>query len=228
MKKLLFIAVAFVLLTSKVDAAALQFDKTSYSVTNSGTFDVEVKVDPGSEEITSVDAYVLYDSAVLQVDSVNEGSYFPTVLSDLQTGKAYIAGLVDNPSDFKTGVGTVATITFRAVKDGTVNLTYDCQQGASNTSKIIKNDINATNVITCSENGSATVTAGVGGTVTTITPAPTSSSSSNSSSSSSSSLPNTGGGTLPQSGGWENVKGVAIPGAILVIVGGIVKVLLKI
>lgn len=212
MKKLLVATLAYLFFAQAVHAASLKFDQPSYSANTSETFDVEIQVDPGSEEITSVDAYVLYDSAVLQVEEVNEGSYFPTVLNDLQTGRAYIAGLVDNPSDFKTGEGTIATITFRGLKDGTATLTYDCQTDTSGPSKIIKNDINATNIIACSQNGSAAVTIGAGGAVATSAPT---------------SAPVQGGGSPPVSGLWENIRNAALPGAVLIIVGGTIKFLLK-
>lgn len=200
-----------------VDAAFLKFDKASYSVAVDETFDVEIIVNPGSEQITSVDAYVIYDSAIINADSVTEGSYFPTVLNDLTTGKVYIAGLVDSPSDYKEGVGTVATVTFKALKEGETDLVFDCDGQATVTSKVIKNDINSTDIIVCSENGTATVTIGVGGTTPdatggaedTPTPTPTQAVVTQ----------------LPASGTTENMIAMSILGAILVGVGGLTKLI---
>ena len=100
-----------------VYAAFLKFDQASYDLEVGDTFDVQIIVNPGTEEVTSIDSYVKYGSSVINATGVTEGSYFPTVLNDLTSGKVYIAGLVDSPSDFKSGTGTVATITFEALKN---------------------------------------------------------------------------------------------------------------
>lgn len=216
-KKLLTILFLLVWVTTSAgaaNAAFLKFNEASYSVGVGETFDVEIIVNPGSDQITSIDSYVTYDSAIINADSVTEGTYFPTVLNDLTTGKVYIAGLVDSPSDFKEGVGTVATITFNALKEGKTDLVFDCDGQATVTSKVIKNDINSTNIIVCSENGTATVTIGVGGDATggaEDTPTPT---------------PTTAAVTqLPASGSTENMMMMALIGAVLVGVGGLTKLI---
>lgn len=216
-KKLLTILFLVVWATTSAgaaNAAFLKFNEASYSVAVDETFDVEIIVNPGSDQITSIDSYVTYDSAIINADSVTEGTYFPTVLNDLTTGKVYIAGLVDSPSDFKEGVGTVATITFNALKEGTTDLVFDCDGQATVTSKVIKNDINSTNIIACSENGTATVTIGVGGDATggaedTPTPTPTQAAVTQ----------------LPASGSTENMMMMALIGAVLVGVGGLTKLI---
>lgn len=210
----------FLISAHAAHAASLEFDEASYNVDAGDTLQVQVVVNPGSEQITSIDAYVKYDSGVVNAQAVTAGSYFPTVLNDLTTGRVYVAGVVDNPSDFKTGTGIVATITFKAVADGTTTLTYNCQTGSSDTSKVIKNDINSTNIITCAENGSATVTVGTG--VST---------SGSSAVASSSPTPTTAaGGTsnvsqLPQSGIVDNMVGVGLLGVLLFSIGGILKII---
>lgn len=182
---LLFLTVVFLalpVLSNSVRAASLEFDKTTHSVKNNETFTLQVIVNPGSDQITSTDIYVLYDKAILTAQKVDAGTYFPTVLDDIQPGKVYIAGLVEDPTSFKTGVGTVATITFKSTAEGTANVTFDCR-AASDSSKIIKNDINATNIITCSSNKSTLVSVGTltnlpntsGTTTGTPTPTPTTS-----------------------------------------------------
>ena len=156
----------FLPLFLSVQAAALKFDKTTVSTTNGGTFQIAVTVDPGSDALNSVDAYVSFDSTLLKATVVSAGTLFPTVSNDISTsGKVYIAGMVNDPASSVSSAGTVATITFQALKDGTATLSFDC-----NTSKIIKNDINASNVIVCSTNGTSAVTIGGGGTQPTSAP----------------------------------------------------------
>lgn len=187
----------------KVAAATLKFNKTSASVTVNGTFQISVVVDPGSDQINSTDAYVLYDSSVLKAQSVAAGTLFPTVSNDITTaGKIYIAGMVDNPASAISTSGTVATITFQGLSNGTAMLTFDCT-----TSKIVKNDINATNVMQCSQNGTAAITIGAGSTGYLTTPEPTPS-------------------VLPKTGIFDNVVNLAVPGMILLFLGYAARLIL--
>lgn len=256
MKKLLFtslflfVCVAYASsVLGKVHGASLRFDKTSNSITNGGQFDVEVVIDPAAEQVTSTDAWIVYDKNVLSVVSVKDGTYFPTVLNDTSTaGKVYIAGLVNDPSEFKTGVGIVATITFKANANGTSNLSYECSPSATETSKIIKNDINSTNIIDCAANGQQTVTisttgsGGGGGTTPTsvpgaptLTSGPTSIPTITSTPSPTEILPSptvaslsATPSALPQSGAIDNIVNIALPGILLLTIGGVLKVLLRI
>ena len=89
----------------------------------------------------------MYDPAYLEASSVAAGTYFPAVTNNITAGKVSITGLIVDPGTYKTGAGVVATITFKSLKNGVTNVTFDCRADVSNSSKIIKNDVNATNVI---------------------------------------------------------------------------------
>jgi len=231
MRKYLFPVILLALLsaaslprTKQVEAAALKFDKTTINTTAGQTFDLQVRVDAGTEQITSVDAYILFPNNLLQPQTVSPGTFFPTVTNNIQATKVYIAGLVDDPATSKSGVGTVATITFKALADGTATISYDCREGATDSSKVIKNDINATNIIVCSQNDTSTVTIGTGG-GSTIAPTATPQGGGT-----------TGGGTtgggstlpsqLPQTGAFDTIVKVTLPGLALLIVGGALRLLL--
>lgn len=215
MKKFLFSTASILLLLllspsfgDKVFAAFLDFDQSTVSVVSGDSFDIQVTIDAGSDQISSNDAYVIYDPTILEAQAVTPGDYFPTVVNNITSGRLYVAGLVDDPATYKTRSGTIATISFNALADGTGTLTYDCQEGVYNSSKIIKNDLNATNVIDCSLNGRSTVTVGVGGVVdggSTDTATPS---------------------ALPQSGLFENVSKLAVPGMILLLLGGALRIIL--
>ena len=155
-----FLLLAFFFLVApfvfSAEAASLKFDKTTATTTNGGTFQISVTVDPAGDNLSSTDVYVTFDSTLLKANSVAAGSLFPTVTNDISTsGKVYIAGMVNDPATSVSTSGTLATITFQGLKDGSGTLAFDCA-----TSKIIKNDINATNVINCSQNGTSSVTVG--------------------------------------------------------------------
>lgn len=188
-----------------VEAASLGFDKSTATVANGGTVQIGVTLNPGSDGVNSTDIYVTYDATVLKATGVAAGSLFPTVSNDTSvSGKVYIAGLVNDPASSITSSGTVATITFQALKEGTATLAFDC-----NSSKVVKNDLNATNVLVCSSNGTSTITVGAGGSNNpTATPGPT--------------MPT----QLPQSGVFDNVVKFAIPGAVLLLLGGAMRLIL--
>lgn len=203
-------------------AASLSFDPSSVSKNAGEAFDIKVDANAGSDQITSVDAYITYDANVLEVQSVTNGTFFPTVTKDTsQAGKVYIAGLVDDPATSKTGTGTLATITFKGKTSGSAILAFTCTQGSTSDSNITKNDLNATDIITCSSNGSSAITIGSG-----------SSSGGSSSGGSSSGGSSTSGGTtpapteLPKSGVFDNVVKYSVPGIILLLLGGIAKLIL--
>lgn len=198
---LIFFFVPF--FSGKIEAGFFSFDKSAYSVDAGATVELKVVIDAGSDELNGVDAYIKYDSSLVSVDSVADGSFFPTVSKETGTsGTVWIAGYVDDPATSKTGTGTLATITFKGLKDGSVTLGFDCDS-----SKIVKNDINASNVLVCSKNTSASIKIGVGGSSTEPTTAAPPS-------------------TLPQSGIFDNVVKYAVPGVVLFLIGAVARLIL--
>lgn len=201
----LFLLIFFLMpvFSGKIEAGFFSFDKSTYSVATGATVEVQVTIDAGSDELNGVDAYIKYDPLLVSVDSVTDGSFFPTVTKETGTsGTAWIAGYVDDPATSKTGTGTLATIIFKGLKDGNVTLSFDC-----NSSKIVKNDINASNVLVCSKNTSASIKIGVG----SSSPEPTTAAPLS---------------TLPKSGVFENVIKFVVPGAILLILGSALRLVL--
>jgi hypothetical protein len=187
----------------QVSAASLKFDKTSASIDVGGTLSLSIIVDAGGEEISSTDIYVTYDASLIEAQVVNNGSFFPTVTNNITPGRVYIAGMVDDPASSKTGSGTVATVNFKGLKDGSVTISFDC-----NTSKIVKSDINATNILQCSSSDRVVVSVGSGG---SSDPTPT---------------PISQQKDLPKSGIFDNLINLAIPGGILFLIGSGLKLLI--
>lgn len=192
----------FFILSSHVSAASFYFQPPTITGKVGVPFQVELKANTGTDNLSGVDAYVSFDSKVLKANEATDGTFFPTVIKDIKTDTVYISGMFDDTSKSASGEGTIATITFEPIADGTATLSIDCAN-----SKMVKTDINATNVLDCSQNATATVTVGAGAT-TTLTPAAS---------------PPT---ELPRTGIFENVIKIAIPGAIIMIVGTVVRLLL--
>jgi len=197
------------------EAAYLKFDQTSVSVAASTAFQAQVIVDAGTDQITSSDIWIVYDPTYFSTPTVSPGTWFPTVSQNISSGKIYIAGLIVDPGTYKTGSGTVATVTFTPIKTGSTTLTFDCRtDGSSNTSKIVKNDVNATNIIVCSSNG--TLAANIGGTVNP-TVAPTAPPATN---------PTAVPTALPNTGIIDNMLKYVTPGIILLLLGGMLRFIL--
>ncbi len=207
-------------------AATLQIDPPTVTTSVGNTFEVKISVNSGGEEINAIDAFVIYDASMFDVQSVTDGTFFPTVLHDTKkSGKVYVAGMVDNPGTFKVGAGTVASLIFKAKKNGTSTLVFDCTQGSTTDSNVVKNDLNATDIIVCASNKSSQATVG-GVTTTTTTVVPTATP-----------VPVVAISTpiptavpvpkvLPKSGVFENITRFAAPGVVLVIIGFGMRLLL--
>src|SRR3989344_8528358 len=100
-------------------SATLDFDPNSTTVAPNGSFTVDIDVEAGTQQVASTDIYILYDKAYLEVQQVTAGSYFPLVQPNTETkGRLYIAGTVTSQGDYKTGTGTVVTISFKALQEG--------------------------------------------------------------------------------------------------------------
>jgi LPXTG-motif cell wall-anchored protein len=205
----------FFILVGGVHAAYMKFDKTTVSVSAGSTFTIDAQVDAGSDQITSVDMWILYDPTLLEAQTASVGAFFPAVTNNITSGKVYIAGLVTDPGTYKTGSGTVATITFKGLKNGTATLTYDCRTDVSNSSKVIKNAVDPSNIIVCSQNGTSVVTIGTGSGLTPTSVVPTTVYTNQ-----------TYPTTLPQTGLADQMPKLMTMGILFVVVGGILRVLL--
>ncbi len=229
-----------------VEAAKLEFDKTEISVSAGSTFTVQVVIDSGNDEVTSSDVYVVFDNTILAADQITAGPYFPTVLEDIVAGRVYMAALVDDTTDYRSGKGTIATITFTALKDGVANITFRCSSTVIDTSKIIKNDTNSTDIISCASNGQMQVTVGAGAptsvpTVPGVSPSPTvtpgvrpiitqppsTGGIGGPIAPTSGATPSARPSELPASGIFENVLKAVIPGAVFLVFGILLKVFLR-
>ena len=211
---IIFLFVYFFIVGS-AQAASVKFDKATVTVNANETFTLDAIVDAGSDQITSTDMWILYDSTALEAQNASPGAFFPAVTNNITAGKIYVAGLITDPGTYKTGSGTVAKITFKALKNGTATVTYDCRADVSNTSKVIKNAVDPTNVINCAQNGTSIITIGTGGIVPTSAVVPTSIYSSGT-------LPT----ALPQSGFMDELPRLSMIGGILIVMGVLLRVLL--
>lgn len=212
-----FVIFACLFVVPSAHAGSLKFDKGTVTVNAGETFTVGAMVDAGGDQITSTDMWILYDPALLEAQAASPSSFFPAVTNNITSGKVYVAGLITDPGAYKTGSGIVANITFKALKNGTATISYDCRTDVSNSSKIIKNSVDTTNVIVCASNGTSIVTIGTGSGGTSVpTQAPMVTYAQN----------QTYPTALPQSGFMDEMPKLLAMGGILVMVGIALRVLL--
>ncbi|QQS43283.1 hypothetical protein IPM65_03920 [Candidatus Roizmanbacteria bacterium] len=144
--------------TGTISGPRFVFEPSSTSVKKNETFNINLTIDPGSEQVAGADIYLTYNANLLTIDQVTAGSYFPLVSNVPATGRIYISATVATQGESKTGSGTIATITFKAIETGNASITVDCDPSKTDTSRIIKNDIDATNVLVCEALQAHTVT----------------------------------------------------------------------
>lgn len=200
-----------------ISAATLEFDPVTTTVDNEGTFEIDLVIDSGSIEISGTDAYILYDSSVIDPQSVEEGDHFPTVTNKIEDDKISVSGVITDPTDFRTGEGVVATITFKALQAGTTELEVYCDLTKNDTSKIVRSDINATNIIECDALQQATIT--INDAEPTATPTPAATATLVPTSAPAQPQPT----ALPAAGIADNIAAYTIPGVFLLMIGGVIR-----
>ena len=123
---------------------------------------INIHTDSGTEVI-GADIWITIDESYLDVQSINQGSYFPTVTGQkTSTGKIYIAGILEDTTTTKTGDGTIASVLFTPKKAGTTEMRFDCRgNNVSDTSKININFSSPQNVIDCSSTAANVLTINV-------------------------------------------------------------------
>jgi hypothetical protein len=169
------------------------------------------------------------DESYLDVQSINQGSYFPTVTGQkTSTGKIYIAGILEDTTTTKTGDGTIATVLFTPKKTGTTEIKFDCRgNDVSDTSKININFTNPQNVIDCSSTAANILTINVGAASNGATPTPeggvggATPTPANYVPGNTTLTPTPSG--LPNSGFFDNTLYYIISGGTLMSIGGIIR-----
>ena len=198
----LFIFAVTAGLSTVYAAGTLDFDPSSTEVGVDQTFTIDVNIDAGTDQIASTDIYIDFDETLIDLETVTDGDYFPDISNQPLMGRLYIAGLMENPGEYKEGTGNVAKITFRAIAQGSTSITFDCNESESETSKIVQNDANATDIIDCDALTSHTVNITAEGST------------------------DNDADTLPQSGTYNDVVNYLSYGGILLVLGIAIRVLL--
>jgi len=181
-KKIIFLSSILFLLLSKRFAFAT--DPHLFLSPSSGNysqkFDVEIKVDTGSQAVGGVDVHLEFPKNLLKAEKVTKGDAFTEVFSSIKNdeGKLRInayfpfteAGRSYNGTD-----GLIATVNFTPLGTGTAAVSFICTAGSTTESNIVEKTT-VKDIIVCSANvnGSYNLTV-EGAPQPTVTPTPHSS-----------------------------------------------------
>lgn len=144
-------------ITSSVKAATVEMMPRTNSVHKGDEIVLEIKVDTGDNAINGVDANIFYDPKFVKVKSVLKADFMPFVSNRGDGSRLEISTVVLDNKTIKKGKGTIAVATFEALNSGNAEFKFDCDLKKSDTSKIVKNDLNATNLIECEKLSGVTV-----------------------------------------------------------------------
>lgn len=151
-------------------AATLSLSPASGSHAAGSTFEVAINLDTGGVATNGTDAILRFDPNTLQVVDANNSSEGTQVLAgslysnttynvvDNGAGKISFSGTKTGNSTGYSGSGTLATITFQALKAASASaVTFDFTRNTTSDSNVIGSD--STDLLTSVTNGSYTITA---------------------------------------------------------------------
>jgi len=159
MKKLIFISsvflFSFLAVSCQAAGASLYLSPASGSFFVGSTFDISVFINTGQEDVNAVEVNLQFDPTKLQIASPTAGKSFIEVwvsqptFSNIKGTMSFIGG-VPSPG-INTSSGLVSTITFRAISPGETSVIF------LNTSKVLRNDAQGTNILTSATRGNYTL-----------------------------------------------------------------------
>lgn len=114
--------------------------RTTYQVGD--TIPVKIRVVTGGRPTDSTDLVLHYDKAILEPlsNDITVGKFYddyPIAEADQTNGVVQISGLTAIGKEGFSGVGELATINFKAIKEGNAKLTVDFNPGATNESNVV-------------------------------------------------------------------------------------------
>lgn len=121
------------------DQPRIQFSPSNVSVEVGETFLTEIIVDTAGVEAAGADAIISYDSAQLEVVSINKGTIFsdyPQTAFDNSQGKMRVSGVVSGPRELYSGRGVLATVEWRALLAGKASVELNFDPGSTVDSNI--------------------------------------------------------------------------------------------
>ena len=156
---------------SKTYAAVLFLEPEKKTVKTGDSFNVQLKIDTGSEQPLAADALILFDSTNLTLVKIDDppeaDKFFPEYYKRINNNKVYIGAAVGPGGTPKAGKGTIATLVFQGAAQSQNVVSFVCDDGKTTDSNItIKSGKTPSDIITCSllKDGTYDVTGSTNGT----------------------------------------------------------------
>lgn len=163
---IVFILILFPLIKPQsVLAQTMSFDPSTMGAVSGNQFSVNININTGSQQTSSADAMILFDSSILAIQSVSNGGFYSQFASNPISGttnKYLISGFEVSPLTYKSGSGVLATIVFQAKSNGTSPVSFECTPGSSADTNIALGTT-AADIINCSALTPANYTVGPSG-----------------------------------------------------------------
>lgn len=139
----LFLLLLFFPLLGRASAADISLSPSSGNYKVGNTISIGVFVTGNQDTINAVSASIRFNSDVMELQSISKSGSIIAVWAEEPTfsnasGVASMEGVIFNPG-YSGGTGKIATLTFRAKKEGTGNISIT-------SGSVLANDGNATNV----------------------------------------------------------------------------------
>lgn len=163
---LLFFPLYLFTFTSFINAATLSLSPAEKSISVNNQFTVNVLLDTEGANTDGTDAIITYNSTYLSVVSAALGDLYDTDVTTNTTtaGKITLSAIASTGSTF-SGSGTFATITFKAIKAGTANISFAYTSGSTTDSNVTSNQTDVLdNIIGSTITITASSDSGTGGT----------------------------------------------------------------
>ena len=131
--------------------ASLSFEASQNTVLVGESVDLAINIYSNQEPVAATDVWISYNPSLFQpiLPAQNSRLFEAMEAKIVAPGKLYIYGLRRNASETETANGNIATITFKALQEGAATFKFECLSGVENSSQIIKNNPQLTNIINC-------------------------------------------------------------------------------
>ena len=158
---MIFCLAGFIFVKSSY-AATFSFSPVSQSVALNEQFTLNILLDTANAETDGADAIITYDSLYLTPISASLGSLYDTVVTNsTSTSNKVILSAVASGNTNYSGSGTFATVTFKAIKAGSTDVSFNYISGATTDSNITSNQadvLSSVNSTTITISGDSTTT----------------------------------------------------------------------
>ena len=121
--------IPFVKEEPKSNLASLSLVPKSQSLKTEDTFLVTINFKTGDNKVDTVDAVLTFDPELLTVEEISEGMFFAEYpIKKIEDGKVMLTGTIGASGKQVGGAkgeGALASVTFKALKAGSANVSFD-------------------------------------------------------------------------------------------------------